>query len=267
MKNYLLSVGLLLAPVPAWAFEVGLPIGGIGGGFAGFIAYVLQVVPVLRGMFVAFAFFFLFLFAATMVLFSHDESAMTEAKKAYAYAVIGMVVVGLSTLIAQAIMPGSPAFIHPGILEPSFENVIAYGKWAVAVALVINVVIQGFRLVISHGEQEYVDRARKRLFMSFVGTILVVLTQAIVVAVNPGLGADLDGLNEEAVGLANFLLAFIGAGAVIAIVVAGIYLVVSVDESLKERAKGIIKTSIIALIVVLLSYALVNAFINIFGSV
>ncbi|MFA6039251.1 MAG: hypothetical protein WCV62_00790 [Candidatus Peribacteraceae bacterium] len=264
MKKTLFLLGLLLAPAAAWALEVTPPAGGMGGGFAGLVAYIwFHVVPMLQGVFVAFAFFFLFLYAATMVLFSHDESAMTEAKSAYTYAIVGMLIVGASTLIAQAIMPGSAEFIHAEPLTPVLDNIIAYGKGAVAVVLVVNVVIQGFRLVISHGEQEYVDRARKRLFMSFVGTILVILAQAIVVAVNPGMGANLNLLNEEAVGLANFLLAFIGAGVVIAIIVAGIYLVVSVDESLKDRAKGIIKTSIITLIVVLLSYALVNTFIHI----
>jgi len=267
MSKYFLLISGLLAPTHAWAFIVPPPPGTTGGGMAGFVAYVGQLVPILRGVFIGFAFLMLFLYAAMMILYSNDESAKTEAKSAYAYAMIGMAVVGLSSFIAAAIAPSPIApdasFVRPGFLTPSLENMMNYAKWTVAIALMVNIVIQGFRLVLSQGEQEYIDRARKRLFMSFVGAMLVILAQAIVVAVNPGMGANLNGLTDEGMGIANFLLAFVGTGAVIAIIIAGIFLVVSVDESLKEKAKTIIKSSIIALLVVLVSYALVNTFINI----
>lgn len=263
MKYLLLLTGLL-APIPAWAFTVIQPPGTTGGGMAGFVTYVGQLIPALYGMFIGFAFLMLFVYAATMILYSNDESAKTEAKSAYVYAMIGMAVVGISGFIAQAIMPsGTASIVKPADVDPYLNNIVTYAKGAVSIALIVNIVIQGFRLVLSQGEQEYIDRARKRLFYSFVGAVFVILAQAIVLAVDPSQSSTLDGLTAEGVGIANFLLTFVGAGAVIAIIIAGIFLVVSVDESLKDKAKTIIKSSLITLIVVVVSYALVNTFIDI----
>ena len=66
----------------------------------------------------------------------------------------------------------------------------------------------------------------------------------------------------QLVGLANFLLTFLGVLVVVLMVAAGIMLIVSVDEGLKDKAKTVVKTSIITLAVVLCSYVIVNAFIT-----
>jgi hypothetical protein len=53
----------------------------------------------------------------------------------------------------------------------------------------------------------------------------------------------------------------LGFFALLGFIFAGILLLLSVTESMKERAKSIMKTSAIALIVVVLSYAFIYAFI------
>ena len=49
---------------------------------------------------------------------------------------------------------------------------------------------------------------------------------------------------------------------VIGLIVAGILYVLSVNESLKEKAMAIIKTCIVVLVIVLISYAMVNFFLG-----
>ena len=63
-------------------------------------------------------------------------------------------------------------------------------------------------------------------------------------------------------GIINFTLTLIGALAVFTIIIAGIMLVLSVDEGLKDRAKKAIVVAVVGLIVALLSYILVRFFVN-----
>ena len=64
------------------------------------------------------------------------------------------------------------------------------------------------------------------------------------------------------VGIINFTLTLIGALAVFTIIIAGLLLVLSIDENLKDRAKKAIVVAVVGLIIALLSYILVRFFIN-----
>lgn len=271
----LLANGLNALVPHALAFQIEPP--GGGGGVGGFTAYVGQVIPVLQGLFVGVAFVMLLITAATMIIFSQSESTMSETKSSYLYIVIGGIVVGVATMIAQAVAPGlngvGGEVVSRVSITPAFYNVILYLKYALAAGFIANIVIQAFRLISSQGEQEYIDRARKRLIHSLVGVGIVLLADSIVRTVNlesnfmdvqPSNGvADMTIMNMELVGLANFLLTILGTCIVVAIIIAGIMFIVSVNESLKEKALNIIKTCVIILVIILVSYALVNLFLNV----
>ena len=137
--------------------------------------------------------------------------------------------------------------------------------------MLINIVIQGARLIAAQS-QEDAEKAKKRLLYGFVGVGIILLANRMVLAVFPdtvpcssggvsGSGGDSSIISIEMVGIANFLLAAFGLMVVVAIIIAGIYLVVSVKEDNKEKAKQIIKTSIIALAVIIAAFAIVNAFL------
>jgi hypothetical protein len=63
-------------------------------------------------------------------------------------------------------------------------------------------------------------------------------------------------------GLLSLVLTLLGAASVLAMIVAGILLIVSVDEALKERAKKIVIGTIIALVLTLMSYALATVLLR-----
>ncbi len=95
---------------------------------------------------------------------------------------------------------------------------------------------------------------------SWEGEIVGVVIIVIVLSVAPGIAGSSE-LAFQIAGIANYLIMILGFLALLSIVVAGVLLILSIDEGLKEKAKTIIKTSIIGLIVVLVSYALVTGFI------
>ncbi len=238
---------------------VGVGVGG-GSGASGLSDFLFgTIVSALQSNFVGITALMLFLYSASMVIFSQQESTITETRMAYVYAMIGCAVTGLASLIARGFAPGSSggALADTSPLTGGIQNVLRYFFEALGTLFVVNVVIQAFRLVSSLGGQETSERARKRLVAGFVGVGIVLLANAIVTTVITG---DTSIVASELIGLVNFLLTFIGAAAFIAVIVAGMALVLSVSESLKDTAKQIIKTCVIVLLIVILSLGFLKIF-------
>lgn len=275
MPRILRTVGLwvLFLPSIAHAFYIDpssvmmlcdiVPCNASGGGAAGLSFYVLdRIVAALEIGIIAAAIICLFIAAAQMTAFSSQENTVTESRTSYIYIIIGLAIIGLARWFVTAFSPvdtGS-ALVNTDIVEAGIGNIVIYFKLIISVTLTANIVLQAFRLITSQGQQEQVDKAKKRLIAGFIGAGIIMLANVIVVSVLPGFASS-GAIAIEIAGIANYILAILGFLSVLAIVAAGLLLVVSVDESLKEKAKSIIKTSIVGLIVVLTSYALVTAFI------
>ena len=249
-----------------------VPCSAAGGGAAGLSFYVFnRIVMALEVGIIAAAIICLFIAAIQMVAFSNEENTVTESRTSYIYIITGLAIIGLSHLFVNAFSPGTHIMndlvgntgndlVRVGVIEEGISNIVFYFRSIIAVTLMVNIVIQSFRLITSQGVQEQVDKAKKRFIGGFVGAGIIMLSNVIVTAVLPGFGGS-SIIALQIAGIANYVLMILGFLAVLAIVLAGVLLIVSVDEALKEKAKNIIKTSIVALIVVMTSYALVTAFI------
>lgn len=280
-------IGFLAAilPIPANALSIPINFCGIGGfgcrnvsGVSGLTGYFGGIfVNGLGVTFVAVAIAMFFYYAAQLIAGSNEESTVTESKMAYAHAITGGAIVSLAGTIVRAFTPGvigpGGALVNRAPLEAGFWNVIDYFRLIIGTALIVNTVYQGIRLIMAQGDED-IQAVRKRLLYGFVGVAIVLLANALVIAAYPqtipaspilglnGQGGDPLTIVDELVGLANFFLTFLGVLAVVLIVAAGIMLIVSIDEGLKDKAKTVVKTSIITLAVVLCSYVIVNMFIT-----
>ena len=97
----------------------------------------------------------------------------------------------------------------------------------------------------------------KILIMNCIGVALMLVAETIVATIATGSTA-LAG--NEIIGVVNFLLTIFGVACVIAIIIAGVYLIISVDESYRDRAKQVIIGTTIALVTILASYTLIATF-------
>lgn len=271
--SLLFALIALFSPSYAHAFEISpesvsvlcgaLPCATTGGGAAGFSQYVLDlVVTGLEVGIIAAAIATLFISAVQMVMFSTEESTVKDSRTSYIYVITGLSIVGLARWIVRAFSPTETGaqLVNGEIVDSAIGNIITYFKLIIAVSLMVNIVIQAFRLLTSQGQDEQVSKAKSRLIAGFIGAGIIMLANVIVISVLPGVNTT-SIIALEIAGIANYIIMIIGFLAVLAIVVAGIMLVVSVDEGLKDKAKSVVKTSVVALIVVLLSYALVTGFI------
>ncbi len=275
-KLLLLLTGLLaLMPTHSYAFEIPatwvgpvckfLPCSGLGGGAGGLSNYVmLHIMPIFEFGFATVAIFLLFIAAANMVMFAEQEDVVKNSRTTFVYAIIGAGIVAFSRWIAVAFSPletGSN-LVNGSVVNALVGNVITFFKLLLAILLIVNIVIQAFRLIASRGLDDKIDTARKRLISGFFGVAFIMLANTIALTVNPEFGGS-DMFNAEITGIANYLITFIGAGSVFSMIIGGILLLVSADESLKDKAKTMIKTAFVALIAVLVAYGFVTTLFSV----
>ena len=199
----------------------------------------------------------LIFYGIKLLVGSHNESTVSEVKMAYGHALAGAVLVGGAFLFADTFASPTGNLVDEAPFNTVVVNAIVFFKALLATVVLLNIVIQGIRLVVAVEEGD-IDKARKRLLHGMIGAAFVILASAIVdsfyVSTSPS------PIVAEAFGIARFALTIFGAVAVIGLIVSGIMLIVSVDESLKDRSKKLVITSVVALAVVIASFGISTLF-------
>lgn len=270
MRRLLTSLGLavlLIIPMGAAAqFPVPpcplsfLPCGS--GGVVGANAYFWGTFfPMMRIAFIGIALLSFLYYSIQLLLARQEESVVAEAKSAYEMAITGCAVIMLTTLIVEAFAPASGGeIIRAGPLQTGLGMVVTFIKMALATVVFLRITIQGVRLILLQGQGEgETEKQKKQLLNGLFGVAAILLANALVNAMFPGAGTPIIGV--ELVGMANFVLTLAGMAAVVAVIVAGVMLLVSVDEGLKDRAKKTISGAIIGIVIILSSFAIVNYFL------
>ena len=228
----------------------------------GFLALVAVVVIIIAGIF--------------LVTSVGNDEGKEKAKKIILYAIIGLIVILLSEGIVAiitgfdngSILGGTGGIVGSTDIRTmtvhSVQKILAY----MALVAVVVIVIAGIYLVTSVGNDEAKEKAKKIILYAVIGLIVILLSEAIVtVIVGFDNGSILGGtggivgntdLRGSTVSILLKVLSYMALVAVVAIVIAGIYLVVSVgNEEAKEKAKKIILYTIIGLFVILFASAIV----------
>jgi len=258
----------LLAPIPALAgFGLNTSILGdcpianlscsTGGAFTSldtiFEAAQTRIFPALLFAMIVF-------YGFKLVIQSHDESAQTEVKQAFGQAIFATALVGGAILLADAFaQPGTIANTAQAntVLDFVIKSLVALTFTVV----VVNVFIQSYRLIAAQEDSD-TDAAKKRLVHGAIGGAVAILAVTIVNAfMSPAGGSSL--LSDQAVGIGNFLATIFGGVAVLGLLVSGIFLVLSVEEGLKDRARKLFFVSLAALVVVIVAYTIIRFFANI----
>lgn len=205
----------------------------------------------------------LFYYAIRMILEAQNDDAFSNAQQSFVNAMIGFAVIAIAAAAATAFtttgLSGDPITdVNPILLDAGIASVSDFIITMSIGIFVLMVVIQGIRMVITRGEEGDFEKARKLLLLNILGVVVMLLAFFIVHTVSdvaPGI------LVEEMAGLARFILTLIGFLAVIALIIAGVFLITSVDESRRDRAKTIVIGTLITLALVLVCYTLIVTFV------
>jgi len=184
-----------------------------------------------------------------------SDSAMAETSQSFQYAFVGVVLMLGAELIASSFVTGG--VVNPAGVNTVFQNMTIFLRAVISIALLVNITIQGFRMIMSSDDSE-AAKGRKQLLYGCLGAAIVLLASPIVTTFT---GRNSSTALVELTGIANYIITIFGILAVVAVIVAGAMLVISVDETMKEKAKKLITASLVALILVISAAALVNFFI------
>ncbi len=196
----------------------------------------------------------LFIYGFTLIINASKDSAYTEATSSFVYALIGFAILAVSGSFVNALYLN----INPSALVPGINSVTDFLVTVASSVFVLMITITGLRMISSGGDTGDFGKSRNLIITNSIGLALTLLAKAIVFAVA---GNSPSILVDEMKGIALFLLTLTGTICVCAVVVAGAYLIISVDEGYKDRAKKTIIGTLFTLGVVLASYTLIATFI------
>ncbi|UPA22997.1 pilin [Candidatus Peribacteria bacterium] len=241
-----------------------------GGGSLGAAMYVeTTLFNGARLVFSAAAILLFTQYGIRLMMESSDESTISEVKSAYTYGIAGAAIVTLATLIVQAVgqpfgtygTDNSGVLVSPAVVGDTLHVIVFFMRVMVGTALTAVVVYQGIRLIILQGQDSEIEKQKQRFFHTLIGVAIITLATTVVSDFLPGSGGSSD-LAVQMIGIANFLIVLIGGLSVLTFIVAGLFLVVSTDEGLKDKAKKTIFGTVIGLIIMLTSYTIVNFIIQ-----
>lgn len=250
------TAALLLVPIPCFA-----------GAGATYLATLVQVtlLPEIMVAFWGISYAAVFYYAVRMVLEAHKEEAGKDLTNAFIYVLSGFAIIACAGAFATAfglsgLSNDAVTDVSPLVLDASIKSVADFIIRMSSGVFILIIVITGLRMIATQGETANFDKWRKVLIANCLGVVMMLMAFFIIHAVSD---VNSDLLINEIRGLILYMLTLIGFICVAALIVAGILLIVSVEESLKDRAKRIVIGTLISLLIVVASYTLILVFMPI----
>ncbi len=189
----------------------------------------------------------IFYYGFRMILESNKEEAYTNAQSSFIYAAAGFGIIAISQAFVNAFFLN----VNPDLLTPGIISIADFLLSLMSGVLVLMVTIDGLRLVAARGEADARARIFKLIAIHGIGVAIALIAFFAVHAISdnaPGL------LIEEMAGMIIFLLTLIGTLCVMSLIAAGIFLIISIDETWRDRAKRVVAGTLITLAVIMVSY-------------
>ncbi len=221
------------------------------------------------------AFIVIIIAAMKLVSFSSDEEA-EKAKSTILIGIIGLFIIQLADPIVKQMFFGDQgeAFEDLATNEIFAENtvsqirgIIGFTQVLLASIAVLTIVIRGFALVSTAGSEEELGRAKSHIIYGVVGLAVVGLSEIIVRGVIfPEAGKVMPDVGQGRLILVkttNFLASVIAILAFAALFYAGYrYVTAGGNEEETEKVKKSLFGVVIALLLSIGSFALVNTFVT-----
>lgn len=191
-------------------------------------------------------------YGANMVINSAKDQAYTDTINSFVNALIGFIVIAAASTFAASFEVYNPSGI--GQLFATIAGILVRASAGI---FALMATIAGFQMVLSQGEEGEITKWQKILLGNVIGVMIMFVSSALVNAV---MDRDAAKIVDEMKGIALFMLTLLGFAGAISLIIAGFMLIISIDESLRDRAKKIVIGTLITLGVVLACYTLILTF-------
>lgn len=204
------------------------------------------------------------------------DDVTPKQKENLKFVIMGLIIVLLADALVKQVFFGeqgevylSNADLQQAALRGTnlFKGIYNFIEVFVGSLAVLFFVLAGFRLVVSGGDPEQLNKAKKQMTWAVIGLLLAGLAEFVVKGIIfPDQGSrlsDLDKAKQLLVSLTNFASGFISVLAVTMLIYAGYLYVISRGGDDTGKAKKVLTGAIIGLFIALGAFALVNTFIKV----
>lgn len=233
---------------------------------------IFQMIDVVKYMLGSLAVLVMAILGIRLTVSTKSEEKITEAKTHLTYLLIGFVLIMIADYFVANVLYGAEGevlateesarfFSRQGSLE--LQRIYTGVEAFVGVIAVLVIIINGFRIVVSAGEE--IDTQKKAIMWAVVGLVIIGIAELVIkdiIFAEQGSTLNIPRGIDLIVTLTNFITGFVAFLSVALIVYAGIQFVISfVSEGSNDKGKKALLAAIIGIIVVAGSYALTSTII------
>lgn len=213
-----------------------------------------------------------------------NEETFSKEMQSILWGLLGLFFVGIAGDLASVFSVDNGGYLDDPNkalakskqFSKTLNIVITFIKYIIGAFSVAFIVRNGLRLVLLGGNEEEVGKDKKNIFYGMLGLIFILLADTLVnkiffkidTTVYPGTepvkaGIDLQRLLLEMAGITNLVAAIAGPFALLSLVAGGVMYVFSGgEEEQTGKAKKIIMWSLIGLVIIYGTFAVVTTFIT-----
>lgn len=280
--SFLFVCGFFLLPEHSLAGPLGNGLnnwaGGVGEFFRSFSQgntndmiqsfFFQSLIPIVRYLF-GFLALIIWTIYIVGIITASSEDTLSTYRKNISWGILGFLFVALATEIGDVLNPVGQGenIIAPEPAKSLLQRVMTGLQVFIAPIAIIMIFYAGITFIRANGRDDEIENAKKIFQWGFFGMITVMLAIPLVNFVfypeSRTLGeTEIQSFAQQLSGLLKFFLAFLGALATSALVIAGAYYVTSFgDEERQTKARQIIMGSGLGIIVILSSFVLVSALV------
>jgi len=228
------------------------------------IKFIENLTGIVLGIIGLLSILFLIIGGYQYITAAGSPEKIQKAKSTILYSIIGLVVAllaGSITGFVQPIVSGWTSSFQP---QTIITSIIQTTLLFFAGLAVLFIVVGAYQYITSAGNPEQIEKAKKTLSGAIAGSLIVLLSRAIVDLVqnqiqgNPPLEGVLEGFIKTAI-------EFVGTVALLTLVVGGYQFITSAgNPDALGKAKKTIYYSLMGLVIAILSFAIFNFVVGIF---
>lgn len=222
------------------------------------------------------AFVVIIIAAIRLVSTANDEEA-GKAKKSLLVGIIGLLFVQLADVIVkkaffgeqgEAFQDVATAKLYAEETTSQIRGIIGFLEIFLGSIAVLVIIIKAFQLITSGGNEEEIGKTKKHIIYAAVGLVVVGLSEVVVRGfIFPAGGSELPKTEvgkKLIIGITNYLAGFVAIFAFIMLFYGGYrYVVSGGEDEVKEKVKKIIYGAVMALILALGAFAIVNTVLQV----
>lgn len=269
--------GCLLASVPLIAHAVAVPAASFNAicsatglcaaspatGVWSIESYLrFVIVPAIKVVFVGVAVLYVAWYALAMIMFGGEESVQTEQRKAFGDAARGMAFIGIASFLVDTFAPSATgaSLLNETPFTNAMNIIVDFITLITGAFLVFVISLAGFRIIVLQGNESEIETQKKNFFNGLIGVVLLLTARIGVLAILPS--GSPDAIVTEIGGMIRFLLEIMAGLAVVSLIASGALFIVSLqNDNLRQRAKRILLSTVIILIIVIFAHVLVATFL------